>query len=156
MSHQELDIATLIRKQGYRMTPQRQLILDAVCEVGGHASPESVCERVQQRSTVVNRATVYRTLTFLCEVGLVTSTLGSSGHLEYEIVGPKQHHHLVCQECGVSVELPADRVTPLFETIENEYGFRIAPHTHLSLYGLCAVCHAGPVRPIAKQPYRTL
>ena len=86
------------------MTPQRQMVLDAVCEIGEHARPEQVYELVQQKSPAVHRATVYRTLKLLCELGLVADTVTAEGHLVYEIAGERPHHHLVCRCCGADVE----------------------------------------------------
>ena len=49
------------------MTPQRQLILDAVCELGKHVTPEAVYEHMQRIAPTLSRATVYRVLHFLTE-----------------------------------------------------------------------------------------
>ena len=132
----------MIRAKGHRLTVQRQLILDAVCQAGGHASPDDIHRIVQRRAPAINRATVYRALNFLCRLGLVTSTLGRHGRLEYEIAGPHPHHHLICQQCATRVELPHTQVAPLLEAIKEQFDFQVANHTHLSLFGLCAQCQA--------------
>lgn len=141
MSHQSLDVAAVIREHGHRLTPQRQMILDAVCDAHGHATPDEVYQRVQPQASAINRATVYRTLNFLCDVGLATSTVSPSGHQEYEIVGAEPHHHLVCQQCGDVQQISHSVIGTLFAQIETEYGFTVATNTHLSLFGLCARCH---------------
>lgn len=142
MSHQDLDVAARVRAHGHRLTPQRQIILDALCDAGGHATPDDVYARVRDRSTAINRTTVYRTLSFLCDTGLVTSTTSASGHLEYEIAGQRPHHHLVCQQCGAATEMPHEPVGPLWERIRDEYGFAVSHGTHLTLFGLCAQCRS--------------
>src|SRR5262245_13361962 len=113
MSHQNLDLGTLLHAKGYRLTAQRQLILDAVCEVGGHATPDEITERVQIHSPAINRTTVYRTLEFLCDIGLVTSTTIHGGHLAYELASGEQHHHLICRQCGEEKTIPHKLVAPM-------------------------------------------
>jgi Fur family ferric uptake transcriptional regulator len=139
MSHNQLDLAALLHDEGYRLTPQRQMVLDAVCEAHGHATADQVYELVQKKSEAVNRATIYRTLKFLKEMNLVVSTTLPGGGVEYELAGSKPHHHLVCQNCGGDIEIPDDLFADLVETVSTTYGFQINT-THLSLYGTCAAC----------------
>lgn len=139
MSHNQLDLATLLHNEGYRLTPQRQMVLDAVCEAHGHATAEQVYELVQQKSEAVNRATIYRTLKFLKELDLVVSTTLHDGGVEYELARSQPHHHLVCHLCGIDYEIPNDLFSDLVETIFNTYNFQVDT-THLSLYGVCAEC----------------
>jgi Fur family ferric uptake transcriptional regulator len=143
MSHNQLDLAALLHNEGYRLTPQRQMVLDAVCEAHGHATAEQIYELVHQKSEAVNRATIYRTLKFLIEINLVVSTTLPGGGVEYELVGPKPHHHLVCHECGGDLEISDDLFSDLVETISTTYEFQVDT-THLSLYGTCADCLPKP------------
>ena len=140
MSHQELDLATTLHHQGHRMTPQRQMVLDAVCEIGDHARPEQIYELVRQKSPAVHRATVYRTLKLLCELGLVTDTVAANGHLVYEIAGEQPHHHLICRHCGNDVEFLDEDYRAFLEALQDNTGFRIET-THITLSGLCPACH---------------
>jgi Fe2+ or Zn2+ uptake regulation protein len=139
MSHTQIDLGRLLHNQGYRLTPQRQMVLDAVCEAHGHATAEEIYERVQEKSEAVNRATIYRTLKFLRGMNLIVSTTLPEGGVEYEMAGPKPHHHLVCHECGADVEITNDLFSDLIETISDQYEFQVDT-THLSLYGLCSYC----------------
>jgi Fur family ferric uptake transcriptional regulator len=142
MSHQDLDLGTLLHAKGYRLTAQRQLILDAVCEAGGHATPDEITERVQTHSPAINRTTVYRTLEFLCDIGLVTSTTTHGGHLAYELASEEQHHHLVCRQCGDEKTIPHQLVAPMLTAVSKAYDFQVVELTHLSLFGVCAACRA--------------
>lgn len=123
------------------MTPQRQMVLDAVCEIGDHARPEQIYELVQQKSPAVHRATVYRTLKLLCELGLVTDTVTAEGHMVYEIAGERPHHHIVCRCCGVDLEFPDEDYRAFVYNLEKKSGFRIEA-THITLSGLCPTCQA--------------
>src|SRR5690606_7193988 len=93
-----------LRARGYRVTPQRQLVLEAVSELG-HATPEEICARVQQTARGVNISTVYRTLELLEELGLVTHTHLSHGAPTYHLAAEADHVHLVCRGCGEVTEV---------------------------------------------------
>ena len=121
------------------MTPQRQMVLDAVCEIGDHARPEQIYELVHQKSPAVHRATVYRTLKLLCELGLVTDTVTAEGHLVYEIAGGQPHHHLVCRRCGADEAFLDEDFRAFAEALQDKSGFRIEA-THITLSGLCPAC----------------
>ena len=74
MSHHDIHYDQRIRAEGYRLTPQRELIMDALCAIGDHATVNQVYERVQAQTTAVDRATVYRTLHFFHDLALVTAS----------------------------------------------------------------------------------
>ena len=67
MSHYNIDYVQKIRERGYRMTPQRQIVLDTVCEQGGHATARQSYEEVNSRQPAINPATVYRIMDFSCD-----------------------------------------------------------------------------------------
>jgi len=139
MSHQSLDLPSLLRHKGYRMTMQRQLVLDAVCEAGGNATPEQVYEIVRRSSAAVNRTTVYRTLSLLQSLNLVNATTSQGGHYCYEISDAQPHHHLICRDCGTNLEIPGDLARPFFEEVLKEYEFQVDAG-HLTLHGYCLDC----------------
>ena len=92
-------LLTHLHAQGYRLTPQRQLILEAVRRAETHVTPEQVYDRVHRQQPTISRATIYRTLDFLCEVRLIHA-LYWGGQMYYEIAGDEPHHHLICRTCG--------------------------------------------------------
>ena len=71
MAQPAVDVVTHLHAQGYRLTPQRQLILEAVRQAETHVTPEQVYDRVHRRQPTISRATLYRTLDFLCEQRLI-------------------------------------------------------------------------------------
>ncbi|MYJ78466.1 MAG: transcriptional repressor, partial [Caldilineaceae bacterium SB0670_bin_27] len=99
MSHDTTEISLQLRKSGYRVTPQRQLILDAVCRLGDHVTPEAVYDHVHRIAPTLSRATVYRVLHFLTEQHILAMVHMADGRLAYEMAGPEPHHHLVCRSC---------------------------------------------------------
>ena len=94
-----------LRARGYRVTPQRQLVLAAVTKLE-HATPEEIWADVQQTASGVNISTIYRALELLEQLGLVTHTHLGHGAPSYS-VHEHQHVHLVCHACGRVIEVPA-------------------------------------------------
>ena len=138
MTQSTADFATRLHSQGYRLTPQRQMILEAVRQVDDHVTPDDVYERVHRRNPAISRATIYRTLDFLCEQRLIHA-LYWGGQMYYEIVDEQPHHHLVCRACGGMVECEHDLLQLLFEAVEKKHRFTI-DMDHVALFGLCQQC----------------
>ena len=134
-----------LRQRGYRITPQREMIVQALASAGGHMTAEKVFESIQDRTSAVNIATVYRTLDTLVTEGLVSRTNLWEGQAVYatHLHGP--HIHLVCRQCGSLVSVMPDQVTPLVEKLRAEHGFS-AELQHLSISGLCAACQSGSLK----------
>ncbi|MBD0293543.1 MAG: transcriptional repressor [Jiangellaceae bacterium] len=127
-----------LRARGYRLTPQRELVLQAVQELD-HASPEEVLTKVRQTATGVNISTVYRTLDLLEKLGLVSHTHLSHGAPAYHAATEPDHVHLVCRNCESVTEIDPSLAAGLVEDVAAEHGF----HTdvrHLTLFGTCAEC----------------
>jgi Fur family ferric uptake transcriptional regulator len=139
MTHRTSDYARRLHEGGFRVTPQRQLILDAICDSGGHASPDDVYAAIHTKAPAINRATVYRNLDFLTGVRLVTSTDMGQGSKVYEIACASPHHHLVCRECGQVTRIDHAMVKAFFAKIERECQFTVETD-HLALFGLCRQC----------------
>ncbi|HEY2192560.1 MAG TPA: transcriptional repressor [Actinomycetospora sp.] len=121
------------------MTPQRQLVLDAVSDLG-HATPEAICAKVQEIAPAVNITTVYRTLDLLEQLGIVRHTHLGHGAPTYA-TGEHEHVHLVCHRCGTVDEVDATLLDDLAGTLAHRAGFTLDP-THVALSGLCARCDA--------------
>ena len=138
MTHCHTLIAEL-RKQGYRLTPQREMIVQAIAHAGRHVTAEEILEQVQARTTAVNVATVYRTLELLAELGLVSRADLGGGKVTYASIRHGPHCHLVCRQCGCVIEADHALVEPLAERLEEQYGFD-AELNHLAISGLCAGC----------------
>src|SRR5215212_2129942 len=91
-----------LKSHGIRVTPQRAIILEAIESLSGHFTAEDVFAVVQEVSTYINIATVYRTLELLRELEMITdSDMGTSAvHYALRTHGP--HHHAICRTCGRS------------------------------------------------------
>ena len=121
------------------MTPQRQLVLDAVAELE-HATPEQICASVQRQAPAVNISTIYRTLDLLEQLGVVRHTHLGHGAPNYSVREHK-HVHLVCHWCGTVEEVPTQLLDPLARQLREEHGFTLDA-THVALSGACTSCGA--------------
>ena len=127
-----------LRARGYRLTPQRQLVLEAVGRLG-HATPESVATEVRETATGVNISTVYRTLELLEELGLVQHTHLGHGAPTYSVASEDGHVHLVCRDCGAIEEAPPEVVAPVVEELAATRGFQVDVG-HFAVFGRCRGC----------------
>jgi len=128
----------MLRERGLRLTPQRQLVLEAVHNLR-HATPEQVHTAVREVAAGINITTVYRTLELLEELGLVRHTHLSHGSPTYHPAGHDQHVHLVCRNCGTVSEFDPKLLEPLTERLADERGF-LVDVGHVALFGVCLSC----------------
>jgi Fur family ferric uptake transcriptional regulator len=127
-----------LRSRGYRLTPQRQLVLEAVGELG-HATPEVIATTVRRTASGLNISTVYRTLELLERLGLVQHTHLGHGAPTYSVATDDDHVHLVCRDCGAVQEAEADLLSEAVRRLTDERGFSLDVG-HVALFGRCAEC----------------
>ncbi|GAA2784296.1 Fur family transcriptional regulator [Crossiella cryophila] len=128
-----------LHERGLRMTPQRQLVLDAITALA-HATPEQICAHVRRITPTVNITTVYRTLELLERLGVVRHTHLGHGAPVYSL-DEHEHVHLVCHRCGRVDEVPCEALADLGEALRAAKNFRLDP-SHLALSGVCGQCGA--------------
>jgi len=133
-----VELQERLRARGYRLTPQRALVLEAVTTLG-HATPEDALGWIRERASGVNISTVYRALELLEGLGLVRHTHLGHGAPTYHASTTPEHVHLVCRQCGGISEVEPDAVQPMVEALERSSGF-VADVGHLAVFGLCKEC----------------
>jgi Fur family ferric uptake transcriptional regulator len=127
-----------LRARGYRLTPQRQLVLEAVAELG-HATPEEIVTAARRTASGINISTVYRTLELLEELGLVQHTHLGHGAPTYSVTSDHDHVHLVCRDCGGVEEAPPAVVEPIVLELASTRGFQVDVG-HFAVFGRCREC----------------
>jgi Fur family ferric uptake transcriptional regulator len=132
-------ISSKLSELGYRLTPQRIMILSAIENSDDHISAEEIYVQVVAKYPSVNISTVYRTLELLNHLGLVTETNLGEGRVRYHPADKGHHHHLVCKECGAIIDLDESVMSPVKDTLLREYKF-IADLEHLAIFGRCVNC----------------
>ena len=129
-----------LRDKGLRLTPQRELVLSAVRELG-HATPEDVAEKVRQTHPGINLSTVYRNLETLENVGLVQHTHLGHGGATYHAAEELTHLHLVCGTCESVGDAPITIAGQFVNALADDYGFK-TDVSHFAIYTTCSTCVA--------------
>jgi Fur family ferric uptake transcriptional regulator len=138
MTHHH-DVVEALQQIGYRLTPQRMMILEAIAESEGHLSAEEILETVRTAYPYLDISTVYRTLDLLKTLHLVSETDLGRGPAQYELLSKGLHHHLICTECGEIIDVPNSLLDSLRHAMNEEYDFH-AEIEHLAVFGICTNC----------------
>lgn len=128
------------------VTQQREAVAQVLFESRRHLSADDVARALQDRGENVGKATIYRTLNLLVDMGLATEHDFDEGFKRYEMkVGTTHHDHLICTSCGEVTEFQRAALGRLQQEIAEDHGF--TPYSRrLKIYGLCASCEASPER----------
>ena len=138
------EYALALRSHGFRVTSQRMAILHVLQHASKHLSPAQVYKQARRNLPGLTETTVYRTLEFLAENGLVWSTNTGNGHLMYEIAGDN-HHHLICRSCGSEVEVKSAPLNIVYSKLEAASGYLLTGN-HTTFVGLCPKCQKDKLR----------
>jgi len=128
-----------LKNMGYRLTPQRLMVLEILHQAEGHISAPEIVDRVRKRYPYVNKSTVYRTLQLLKGLNLVTETKLDEDTVYYHHAEKGHHHHLMCDICGRSFEVDEDIFAPVEAMLLERYGFE-ADLRHRAIPGRCSTC----------------
>jgi Fur family ferric uptake transcriptional regulator len=115
------------------------MIVEAIAHSGHHINAEEVFAQVQERTSSVNIATVYRTLELLVEQGLASRIDLGEERVMYATYQHGPHIHLVCRQCGQVIDANQDMLSVLNHQLQSEYQFE-ADLQHISVVGLCSDC----------------
>jgi Fur family ferric uptake transcriptional regulator len=132
-------IVAKLSEKGYRLTPQRLMILSAIEDSHDHISAEEIYAQVAAKYPHVNISTVYRTLELLKRLGMVYEINLGEGRIRYHSEESGHHHHLVCQNCGAVIDIDEAALSSLRDALLRDYSFR-AELRHVAIFGLCEAC----------------
>ena len=132
------EYAPQLRARGFRMTSQRMAILHALRHTGTHLSPAEVYKRAKQELPSLTEPTVYRTLDFLANNGMVYPTHSATGHMTYQIAGD-DHHHIACRICGSEIEVEHTMLEDIYRKLESTSGY-LRIDGHVTFFGVCPKC----------------
>ena len=135
----ERKAATILRQHGYKLTPQRRAIIQAIASSQDHLTPAAIYEKVHQDHPAIGLVTIYRTLDKLAKLGLICELHAGGSCHSYTISASGHHHHLICSNCGTVVDFPGVGLNEMEQDLSRETGFRIDDHL-LEFIGLCQAC----------------
>lgn len=127
-----------LRARGHRLTPQRELVLDAVDRLG-HGTPEEIHAAVSQRSAAINISTVYRTLTLLDDLGLIRHVFLTDRTPVYHSRAIPAHVHLACGDCGEVIDAEPEEFADLVTALAKRHDFEVDLE-RLVVAGRCRAC----------------
>ena len=138
-----------LARGGLRSTAPRRRLLEAMLELGDHFT----AEELSTAAPAVGRATVFRTLRLLQDLGSICLVVLDDGTSEYRLAEAGHHHHLVCSSCGRVSDIASCDLTDLLRTVSMDTGFEVEAH-RLELYGRCVDClsRADRTAPSAELP----
>jgi Fur family ferric uptake transcriptional regulator len=129
-----------LKTVGLKQTAQRDAILHTFLETRDHLSTDELHRLVQKKDARIGYTTVYRTLKLLAECGLASEVAFHDGIARYEHqYNRRSHHHMVCTDCGSSVEFFSQEVGKLEQEIGRKYHYLTTRHT-FQIYGVCEDC----------------
>lgn len=126
---------------GYRLTSPRRALAGLIAGRTGHFTAEDLLGESRRRRLGVTRATVFRSLDVLAELGLVERLDLPSGEHAFVACEPVHHHHIVCSTCGRSTEVEDNGLEAVASRIEQATGYRVDTH-RLELFGRCPACRS--------------
>jgi len=136
-----------LHERGFRLTPQREMVLSVMHEVEGLATADEIYDRVRDLSAAVDISTVYRTLDLLQDFKMVACVDLGDGQHRYELLGVHGPHiHLICQSCGTVTGVQLDQAQPFVDRLLAEHGF-VVDLGQLTILGLCRACAAARTEP---------
>jgi Fur family transcriptional regulator, ferric uptake regulator len=124
---------------GTRSTRQRAAVSSVLDQQDEFRTAQEIHAALRQAGEAVGLTTVYRTLQALADSEEVDVLRNADGENAYRRCSKGHHHHLVCRECGRTVEVEGPAVERWADKVAAEHGYTDVSHT-LEIFGTCADC----------------
>ncbi len=136
----EAEVMDLLQHSELRMTPQRRAIVRQILTIPGHFGADDLVTAIDQTQEEASRATIYRLIPALVELGILREVEHGYDHSHYEVVSdPAHHEHLICQRCGKVIEFVCPAIEGAIIGVCREHNFHHHQHG-LEITGLCREC----------------
>lgn len=145
MGFSKKNIATILRRHGYKFTPQRWAVIQIIDSSEDHLTPTAIYEKVHQEHPNIGLVTVYRTLDILTKLELICELHAGGSCHSYTAAASEHHHHLICSSCGRVVDFSSYDLSDLEQRLSRETGFEIEDSL-LEFVGLCHSCQQEAVQ----------
>jgi Fur family transcriptional regulator, ferric uptake regulator len=132
--------------QGHVITPQRQVILDAIRQSGGLLDAQELYKLVNSKDETISLATVYRSLNLFKHSGLLAEHRLGRSRCCYELKQSPEHQHMLCTDCGKIFEFESPLISQLVEQIRVEKEFLI-DKVEVCIEGVCRECRQKKAAP---------
>ena len=128
---------------GQKLTPQREAVFQVIIDREDHPTAGEIFEAAKQRLPSSSYATVYNSLRYLKEAGLVQEIRFGDSASRYDGITDR-HDHAICNDCGKLVDFDLPQTAELMQAAARKSHFK-PESVHLTLRGLCPDCRANPV-----------
>ena len=125
-----------------RNTPQKAAVKHALGEATGFVSAQQLHQTLKKHGSTIGLATVYRTLADLALAGEADSLQSKDAEVLYRACTTSHHHHLICRECGLTLEIEAQKLEKWADEVAGEHGFA-SPSHNIDIFGICKACQSG-------------
>ena len=133
-------LLSVLKKHGYKLTPQRRAVLKVLSSSQEHLTPADIYDKVRLEHPGIGLVTIYRLLQILTELGLICEVRANDNSRRYLLRRqPEHHHHLICSSCGTVVDFTDCDLSRLGKRLSRETGFEIETHL-LEFVGRCRGC----------------
>ncbi len=135
------EIEAILRQHSYKLTPQRRVIIQTIASSQGHLTPTLIYEKVHQdyRNINIGLVTIYRTIEMLAKLKLICDLHAGGSCSSYIMSASGHHHHLICSNCGKTIDFTGCELGKVEQNLSRETGFKIEGHL-LEFIGLCQAC----------------
>ena len=127
-----------VTSEAQKLTPQRDAVLQVILDREDHPTANEIFEAARQRLPTISYATVYNSLRYLREAGLVHEIKFGDSASRYDRETDR-HDHAICNNCGKLVDFDLPQTAELMQAAARKSHFK-AESVHLTLRGLCSVC----------------
>lgn len=131
-------VTALLRKKGFKVTPQRLAIYNVLCNTKAHPNAEMIYNKLQPYYPTMSLATIYKTIDILREINLIQVLNVGEESLRYDAV-VKAHPHIRCTVCNRVDDVVDYDFTPAMETVAKSTSYDLSGQ-QLYFYGVCPEC----------------
>jgi len=140
-----MDTSAIFAGAGLRSTRQREAIARAMEKAGRPITAQALHAKLNRPGRGPGLATIYRTLQALEQAGYARTFPAGEGEVSYKLCDPGHHHHLICEGCGLVVEIPSCEIEGWATRAARRRGFTVSSH-QADIFGLCEACAAKGTR----------
>jgi Fur family transcriptional regulator, ferric uptake regulator len=134
-----------VRERGGRITPQREVVLEALHRLPEHVTAEDILADINDAHPNINLTTIYRTLELFEELGIVYHAHMGHGPGSYHLSSRGSHNHLVCERCGKEIDADIRSLARVEDEVMALHGFEV-DFSHFAVTGTCCECRMSAER----------
>ncbi len=134
------EVSERLRNRGFKVTPQRLAVYEALARTRSHPRAEMLYKELRPSYPTMSLATVYKSLSILCEIGLAQELSFGEDAFRYD-ADTSDHPHVRCVQCGRVDDVEAIDTKELTDEVAHSTGYHLTDH-QLYFFGICPECRS--------------